>query len=180
MNPFICLEGVDAVGKTEVAKYLATKLGYSYYKSPGEPFASVRKMVDESVDPLTRYFFYRSATQHDSRSIANLLTASGVVCDRYIYSTFAFHGAMDPLIQSLFELTGLRMPDQTFLLVAREEIRAARLRARTDANALDLNVVLQRRSNQIFQTFGLTLVDTSDTTVEEAAGLILAQLGSRS
>ncbi|OGG51348.1 hypothetical protein A2704_03750 [Candidatus Kaiserbacteria bacterium RIFCSPHIGHO2_01_FULL_54_36b] len=180
MNPFICLEGVDAVGKTEVAKCLATRLGHSYYKSPGEPFASVRKMVDESVDPLTRYFFYRSATQHDSKCIASLLATSGLVCDRYIYSTFAFHGAMDPLIQSLFELTGLRMPDHTFLLVTREEVRARRLQTRLDANALDLNIALQRRADRIFRTFGLTVIDTSDTTVEEAAGLILAQLGSGS
>lgn len=35
MSTFICLEGVDAVGKTEVSKCLAKKLGYQYYKSPG-------------------------------------------------------------------------------------------------------------------------------------------------
>src|SRR3989344_2628975 len=80
----------------------------------------------------------------------------------------------------LFDLRGLRMPDRTFLLVTREEVRARRLQTRLDANALDLNIALQRRADRIFRTFGLTVIDTSDTTVEEAAGLILAQLGSGS
>jgi len=67
MTIFICVEGVDAVGKTEVGKCLAERLGYQYYKSPGGLFSSARSIVDTDVDPLTRYFFYRAATQHDSK-----------------------------------------------------------------------------------------------------------------
>lgn len=180
MSRFICLEGVDVVGKTEIGKRLAEKLRYQYYKSPGGPFAFVRGIVDENVDPLTRYFFYRAATQYDSRQIAGVLMTSGVVCDRYIYSTFAFHGAMDAQIQSLFELTQLLMPDHTFVLTAREEVRIKRLQARPDAKGLELNLPLQRQADRIFRTFGHEIIDTSDTTVEEATDQILARLGQRS
>lgn len=180
MSLFICLEGVDAVGKTEVSKCVAAKLGYQYYKSPGEPFAAIRNIVDENVDPLTRYFFYRAATQNDSRAIGELLKTSGVVCDRYIYSTFAFHGAMDTIVQSLFELTKLIMPDQTFILTAVEEVRKARLAHRPDVKTLELNLALQRQAERVFMTFGHPVVDTSRTTVEEAADIILAQIGRRS
>lgn len=176
MSLFICLEGVDAVGKTEVSKALAAQLGYQYYKSPGSHFASVRDLVDRDVDPLTRYFFYRAATQHDSRKIRELLQTSGVVCDRYIYSTFAFHGAMDAKIQSLFELTQLVMPNHTFVLTAREEIRTARLGQRPEAKELELNLSLQRQADQLFKTFGHTVVDTSDTTVDEATNIVLSHL----
>lgn len=176
MNLFICLEGVDAVGKTEVSKCLAIKMGYQYYKSPGNPFAAVRGIVDNDIDPLTRYFFYRAATQHDSRVLTEMLEVSGVVCDRYIYSTFAFHGAMDNHIQSLFELTQLVMPNNTFLLSAREDVRERRLRERLDPKALELNLALQRQAERIFKTFGHPIIDTSDTSVEEATNLILKSL----
>lgn len=176
MNSFICLEGVDAVGKTEISTYLAEKLGYRYYKSPGGLFASARGIVDDEVDPITRYFFYRAATQHDSRKIAELLASSGVVCDRYVYSTFAFHGAMDAKIQSLFELTGLLMPTHTFVLTAREDVRLQRLHAREGVKDLELNLPLQRQADRIFKTFGHDVIDTSNTTVEEAAGLILSRI----
>ncbi len=179
MTLFICLEGVDAVGKTEIGKRLAERLGYQYYKSPGGLFLSARSMVDTNVDPLTRYFFYRAATQHDSKKIGEILQTSGVVCDRYVYSTFAFHGAMDAQIQSLFELTQLVMPDYTFILTAREEVREARLRSRKDVSDLELNLSLQRQADRIFKTFGHSVVDTSDTTVEEATDAILASLNLR-
>jgi thymidylate kinase len=176
MSLFICLEGVDAVGKTEVSQALAERLGFQYYKSPGAQFASVRDLVDKDVDPLTRYFFYRAATQHDSRQIRGLLQTSGVVCDRYIYSTFAFHGAMDPQVQSLFELTQIVMPDHTFVLTAREEVRLARLSGRREVKELEQNLPLQRQADRIFKTFGHTIVDTSDTTVEEATEIVLSHL----
>ncbi len=176
MSAFVCLEGVDGVGKTEISKRLAEQLGYRYYKSPGGKFASARSIVDDDVDPLTRYFFYRAATQYDSRKIAQILQSSGVVCDRYIYSTFAFHGAMDAQIQSLFEFTQLIMPDYVFVLTAREEIRKQRLRQRPDTNDLDFNLSLQRQADRIFRTFNHRLVDTSDTTVDEAVKVILSHL----
>lgn len=173
MHRFICLEGVDGVGKTEISKSLAARLGYQYYKSPGAVFASVRDLVDRDVDPLTRYFFYRAATQHDSRAISEILKSSGVVCDRYIYSTFAFHGAMDPQIPPLFDLTQLLMPDHAFVLTAREEVRIARLNCRIDVKETERNLALQYQADRLFKTFGHTTIDTSDTTVEEATEIII-------
>lgn len=180
MSVFICLEGVDGVGKTEISKRLAEHLGYRYYKSPRGKFASARSIVDEEVDPLTRYFFYWAATQYDSKKIAQILLSSGVVCDRYIYSTFAFHGAMDAQIQSLFELTQLVMPDHVLVLTAREEVRLLRLQKRPDTNALDFNLPLQRQADRIFRTFAHQIIDTSDTTIDEAVQAILPHLKYRS
>lgn len=174
MNHFICLEGVDGVGKTEIGKLLAQKLGYVYYKSPGGPFALARTMVDTDIDPLTRYFFYRAAVQYDSRMIGILLNKSGVVCDRYIYSTHAFHAAMDSHIGGLFELTNLVMPEYVFILTAREDVRLARLKNRSDAIALDFNLPVQEKADRIFRGFGHPMVDTSDNTVEQTVEYILA------
>lgn len=87
MPLFICLDGIDGTGKTTTARVLARQLNAMYYKSPGGMFAKARYMVDgDGIDPLTRYFYYRAATQYDSQAISRILAYSAVVCDRYIYS----------------------------------------------------------------------------------------------
>ena len=131
---FICIEGVD--GESTVAQALCEKLQAIYYKSSGGGFAQARQIVDEIVDPLTRYFFYRAAVQHDSGVIRSLLNMASVVCDRYIYSTFAFHMAMDERIQSLFETTDLIMPDRVILLTADKEVRRRRILQKPKTSAL--------------------------------------------
>ena len=177
MQMFICLEGVDAVGKTAVGTYLAQQLGAAYYKSPGGKFAAARKMVDEDVDPLTRYFFYRSACQYDSGSIRSILNEKPVVCDRYIWSTIAFHAAMDERILRLVELTGILIPDFTFVLAASDDVRMTRLQRRSDMTHLENNPRLQRKADAIFRTFGHPLIDTSKTSVAEAAQHIQQLIG---
>lgn len=176
MNLFVCIEGVDCVGKTSVAELLARRIDAVYYKSPGGMYAKERKVVDELVDPLRRYFFYRAATQYDSGIIGGLLKHSSVVCDRYIYSTFAVHAAMDEKIQSLFEITGLVMPDYVFLLTADEAVRRKRLAERYDVNVLEGNFLLQKKADELFKLQGHIVVDTTSTTVDEVVEAILSRL----
>jgi thymidylate kinase len=177
MSLFVCIEGVDCVGKTSVAELLARRINAVYYKSPGGIYAKERKVVDESIDPLRRYFFYRAATQYDSGIIGGLLKHSPVVCDRYIYSTFAMHGAMDEKIQSLFEITGLVMPDHVFLLTADEAVRRKRLAERFNTTILESNFLLQKKADELFRFQGHPIIDTTNTTVEEVVKTILSRLG---
>ena len=144
MPLFVCIEGLDATGKTSVSQALAPHLGAYYYKSPGGPYAEARRIVDEVVDPITRYFFYRAAVQYDSNIIRGLLQNGSVVCDRYIYSTIVCHAAMDERIQGLFETTGLVMPDYVFVLTANEDVRMRRLAWRLCVSAMEKNLFLQR------------------------------------
>lgn len=136
MSTFICIEGVDASGKTSVSQALALHIEAYYYKSPGGPYAEARKIVDELIDPLAKYFFYRAAVQYDSAIIRDLLKTRSVVCDRYIFSTQLCHAAMDERICDLFEVTGLLMPDQVFILTAEEKVRKERLSQRGVATFL--------------------------------------------
>src|SRR5688572_29564103 len=128
---FVSLEGVDGVGKTTVAKLLATEGPFQYYKSPAGPFAQLRKEIDEHATPLERYCFYRLATQFDSKQISRLLEKGPVVCDRYITSTAAYHIAMDGRIRIIHNEEGLLKPHASFLLSARSEIRDRRILQRT-------------------------------------------------
>lgn len=169
---FISLDGVDGVGKTTVAKLLATDGSFQYYKSPAGPFAQLRKEVDAHATPLERYCFYRLATQFDSVQISQLLKTNSVVCDRYIASTAAYHIAMDARIRVIHNELGLLKPHFAFLLDARSEIRDKRLLERAKVSSdieIERNSAFLDRVAEIFKSLSLIYVDTSDTTPEEVA-----------
>lgn len=176
MGLFICIEGIDCVGKTTVAEALARRINAVYYKSPGGVYARERKALDELANPRRRYFFYRKAVQYDSGEIGALLKTFPVVCDRYVYSTFAVHAAMDETIRSLFEITDLVMPDYVFLLTADEGVRKERLAARRDVTIVESNFLLQTKADELFKLQGHPVIDTTRTTVDEVVETILSQL----
>lgn len=174
-NVFVSIDGVDGVGKTTVAKLLATDVSFQYHKSPAGPFAQLRKEVDAHANPLERYCFYRLATQFDSVQISRLLETNSVVCDRYIASTAAYHIAMDARIRVIHSDAELLKPHFAFLLGARSEIREKRIleRAKVLSDAkLEGDSTLLDRVAEIFMSFGLTYIDTSDITAEEVATTI--------
>lgn len=172
---FISLDGVDGVGKTTVAKLLATDESFQYHKSPAGPFAQLRKEIDAHATPLERYCFYRMATQFDSAQISQLLETNSVVCDRYIASTAAYHIAMDARIRVIHNDTGLLKPHFAFLLSARSEIRDKRILERAKVLSdvkLEGDSTLLDRVAEIFMSFGLVYIDTSDITAGEVATAI--------
>src|SRR3989344_2263770 len=172
---FISLDGVDGVGKTTVARLLAADDSFQYHKSPAGPFAQLRKEVDAHAAPLERYCFYRLATRFDSVRITQLLEASHVVCDRYIASTAAYHIAMDARIRVIHDEVGLIKPHFAFLLGARSEVRDKRLLERAKISSdieIERNSMFLDHVAEIFMSFGLIYIDTSDITAEEIAKTI--------
>lgn len=171
-NVFVSIDGADGVGKTTVAKILASDGSFRYHKSPAGPFAQLRKEVDAHATPLERYCFYRLATQYDSVQVSQSLETTPVICDRYIASTAAYHIAMDARIRIIHSDAGLLKPDFAFLLGARSEIRDKRIleRAKISSDAkLESDSAFLDRVAEIFMSFGLVYIDTSDITAEEVA-----------
>lgn len=167
---FVSIDGVDGVGKTTIAKLLTADGSFLYHKSPAGPFAQLRKEVDARANPLERYCFYRLATQFDSMQISKLLETNSVVCDRYIASTAAYHIAMDARIRIIHNDGGLLKPNFAFLLGARSEIRDKRIleRARIISDVkFERNSALLDRVAEIFLSFGLIYIDTSNIAAEE-------------
>ncbi len=125
-NMFITINGVDGVGKTTVAKLLASD-GFRYYKSPAAtgPFAQLRKEVDKHATPLERYCFHQLSIQYDYRQIGMLLEMedTSIVCDCCVSSTFAYHVALDDRIRSIHNYDYLLKPDFAFILGAHSDVR---------------------------------------------------------
>lgn len=169
---FISLDGVDGVGKTTVAKLLAADGSFQYYKSPAGPFAQLRKEIDAHATPLERYCFYRLATQFDSTQISQLLETNSVVCDRYIASTVAYHIAMDARIRVIHDDAELLKPHFAVLLGARSEVRDKRILERAKVLSdvkLEGDSTLLDRVAEIFMSFSLIYIDTSDIAAEKVA-----------
>lgn len=172
---FVSIDGVDGVGKTTVAKLLAADGCFQYHKSPSGPFAQLRKEVDAHATWLERYCFYRLSTQFDSVQISQLLETSSVVCDRYVVSTAAYHIAMDARIKVIHNDTGLLKPDFAFLLGARSEIRDRRILDRANMLSdigIERNSALLDKVAEVFLSFGLIYIDTSDITAEDVVSAI--------
>lgn len=172
---FISLDGVDGVGKTTVAKLLVADGSFQYHKSPAGPFAQLRKEVDAHAMPLERYCFYRLAIQFDSVQISRLLEKGSVVCDRYIASTAAYHIAMDARIRVIHDDGRLLKPHFAFLLGARSEVRDKRLLERAKMSSdieIERNSAFLDRVAELFMSFGLVYIDTSDITAEDVAETI--------
>jgi dTMP kinase len=181
MPSFITVDGVDGVGKTTICKTIAEATGAYYFKSPSSPFNDMRATVDKIADPLTRYFFYRAATQHDSRVIRELLAqGKSVICDRYIYSTYAYHMAMDKQLANIFEMTGLLTPDFRFLLTASAEVRWQRIAERFTDQSYDKHLerdsALQQGASDVFQTLELVEINTTHMGVIEVLDVILKHI----
>lgn len=179
---FITIDGVDGVGKTTTCALLAQRLNAASFKSPSEPFLSTRYMVDSNVEPLTRYFFFRAATQNDSKKIEQILhSGTSVVCDRYIYSTYAYHATMNPVIDKIFEKTELAEPDLSILLTAPSGVRKNRLAQRKAANQeydrlLENNSAYQDAVQVFFQNLNMFEVDTEQNTPKQVVDIIVQKV----
>ncbi|GDX83818.1 hypothetical protein LBMAG42_56290 [Deltaproteobacteria bacterium] len=173
---FVVIEGVDGVGKSSVVRALSARLGATAYKSPGGPFALARPLVDEGLDGLTRYYFFRAAVQYDSACISKLLEQAPVVCDRYIESTRVCHAIRDPRVWALDAGAALLKPTRTFVLTAHPDVIARRLLSRPERGHDEQDLAFILRCDALFRTLGHPVLDTSTTTADTIADRIVADL----
>lgn len=137
---FICIEGLDATGKTTLVDSLAKEISATKLKSPPtiqvpalQGPSDIRSYFDEK-NPIIRRAYYRSANLFASEiARSEIEDGSNVVMDRYWASTVAY-SALD-CIDWFHQWQGrypeeLIVPDLTILLTVNEEIRLQRLHGR--------------------------------------------------
>ncbi len=96
---FIVLEGIDGAGKTTITKKLADELqsyGYDVFvtEEPTKTWIgeNVRRAIEEEKNGFTQallFFADRAAHVEELKRKSEKI----IICDRYVYSTFAYQGA---------------------------------------------------------------------------------------
>jgi thymidylate kinase len=175
MNKLIVFDGCDGVGKTSCALELCKEIDAIYYKTPPKVFESIRAVIESVPNYDLRFYYYLSSVLYASEEIKKILENKHVVCDRYIYSTIVYHRILGVNIDPEVENLVLR-PDYGFCLYARDEVVKKRLSERAVFGKFDNNFELQKKAFTEFQTFNLSLFETSDFKVEESVKNIIKQL----
>ncbi len=179
---FIVFEGVDAVGKTTVARLLANRLGGgTYYATPPSSFLAERERVDLSASPDDHYRFYLHGIHQASREIWALL-ASGktVVGDRYWASTYVYHEVMGAAVAER-DFDHIVLPDLTVLLSVTSEEQALRFEQRGmsagDRRMFNDQVQLARAFRKFFtiRPTRLVAIDTTYLAPAEVVAQVVAE-----
>lgn len=89
----IAIEGIDAVGKSTIAKELAKKNNYKLIKCPLEDTAYVKQFFEKRLEkfPLSRFLFYLSSIWEVYFTIQQDNLNQIFIIDRYILSTKIYH-----------------------------------------------------------------------------------------
>jgi len=144
---FIVFEGIDGSGKTSIAKMFAEylkSLGYNIFltEEPTKTWIgeAVRKGIKEKLNAYSQAFlFFADRAQHISVIKEHIERGEVVICDRYVYSTYAYQGVQlteympvnDALrwLESIYEPIKLE-PDIVFLLTTTPSLGLERIKMR--------------------------------------------------
>ena len=144
-NTFIVLEGVEGSGKSTQSLVLSQRLsseGISnlLVREPGSTNTGekIRALILEGyeLNPLTELFLFSAARSEliQNEIIPALDSNTVVVCDRYIYSSFAYQGYAKGLnLDTVAEVNSIATshisPDLVFLLDINPEVSFKRTKA---------------------------------------------------
>jgi thymidylate kinase len=175
---FICLEGLDGVGKTETAAALARRLGARLLKTPPVELAAVR---DSWTLPCAggingRYLHFLSGLTITSERVRLLRESTPVVLDRYLASTCCYHLALGATVTLDLNSVGLEKPTHIIFLDCDEEVRRRRLLARGFQTAEDLLTYgeLGEKVRERYSSWQMTRVDSTYLSVDEVVLRICA------
>ena len=181
----VVLEGVDAVGKTTIARMLEDSFGYTYLYTPQAPFNVVRSLVEEMEDINTRFFYYLASVIGVQPQLKSMLSSGKkVVIDRYVYSTMAMHTVLGAKVQSV----GMRelpivWPNAGILLTAQTDVRIKRMEERarqpTHNKRIERFVREAEEAEAIYRSFSdLSAIDTTNLTIEQVFAVVVQLLRS--
>ena len=170
----VVIEGVDAVGKTTIARMLENAFGYTYLYTPQAPLSVIRSLVEEMEDINTRFFYYLTSVIGVQQQLKSMLSSGKkVVIDRYVYSTMAMHTVLGAGVQAVVmrELP-IVWPDAGILLTAQNDIRIRRIEARakhpTHDKRIERFIKEAEEAETIYRSFKeLSPIDTTDLTIDQ-------------
>jgi dTMP kinase len=159
---FICIEGIDASGKTTQAHRLVRNLRrrgldvvYTTEPSTGEIGKLIRdhvlnrkKRVPVAVEAL---LFAADRVDHVEKEIKPALQKGKIViCDRYVYSTLAYQGAADLDLNWIEQINHFALvPDLAMFLDVSLEVVIERMQSKSEKSVME-TLQNQRRVCEVY------------------------------
>lgn len=183
----IVIEGIDNVGKTSSARLLVDRLlsrGISaiYYKTPPEQFAETTRVINEMASRDAHFLYHAAMVKYAESQVAQIMMDKTVVCDRWFFSTYAYHAAAGSQLRlhwkNLMELE----PDHAFLLtVDSEDERIKRaLKKKGYVEKHDLltksDAPLLEQAEIILRSAGLEHINTTNLSLEGVVDVMFHQV----
>jgi len=179
MAVFVVLEGLSAVGKSTTAPLVADALDAVLAVVPPH-LAAVRTQLDDG-GLMARMHFWMMCNYAVSDQVRPLLAAGrSVVVESYFYRTLATHAAMGVEPVTHVDWDRAVTPDLAVLLTVREHERRRRLARRHLGRWARLEERHVEVTQQTYESFGLTPVDTNGLDPYEVATRITHTLRSGS
>jgi thymidylate kinase len=128
-----------------------------------------------------RFFFFLAAVFDLASSVDRSLSSTSVVCDRYVFSTLAYHSALGLDIEAAACHLQLLLPDYAFFLDAPEtSVRLSRIHARGSSTPADeefAHSAKESAARQVYRRFGLIAVDVSHLGIDEVVEVLVRAIG---
>lgn len=177
-NKLIVFEGIDGVGKTTLSKLLQNRLmkqgfqtvRYEDIEEKNSGFNQIKPFIKTHAPIDSSLLFYMASAIYKSRQIEKLLKYNWVICDRYIYSTFAYHKIRNADMSLISDMKKIpvRLPDCLFLIKVNDDIRLRRARSRSNNNAYDFKIKTNRnligKMEKELEGFKPIIIDNSYST----------------
>lgn len=165
-NLFIVFEGLDGSGKTTISKILSYELSALYIQTPLGYYNQIRKLVDARADVAEHFLFYLAAVRYASEEIKKLLKRQSVVCDRYLYSTIAYHRALGLKLDIDIGQVNVLIPDHAFFLEISAKTQLERLVSKKDAKTQADDWIIKQnvfqKLNQEFKKLPLQIINAEN------------------
>jgi dTMP kinase len=175
MKKLIVFEGCDGSGKSSCAIELAKRIDGIYYKTPPQIFENIKKAVEQTKNHNLRFYYYLSGTIYAAEEIKEILKYDHVVCDRYIYSTIAYHRALGINISDDLIKTVIRA-NHAFCLCAEKKEIIKRIGQRENFGVFDRDFNFQEKIFREFKKFPLEFFDNTGLTVKESVEKLLLKI----
>lgn len=176
-HPLVLFEGVDATGKSTIARELAKLLDAQVYESPPQALRPLKQEILE-LPAMARYHFFALGNWIAAREVERLLDNGPVCMVKSSYATAAFHSAL--LGEALeAEDTGLEPDLLVYVSAAWDEIER-RLEQRGRRNQYEAAALLKATSREYARLLSgedrLLCIDTTRRSAEEVAKEISERL----
>jgi len=200
---FVLIEGADASGKTTTIQSLSDHVSANpeefankklmHIKSPSGVFGPLARDINlnEDIDPLTKFYFFRAAIQHDTFNIKQALNSGCLVIgERYIYTTEAYHCTLDDLQPDSQNMSHHVNKDQTlkpdlmFMLDMPEETQIERLKRKWEEQTvwwegLEFQQKFARKLRSICENEKMTVICTSKHAPDKVVNIIAQAIKSK-